>query len=87
MARDRAGAARCKEVVVTTEGHILLIEVPALATREVIAYWANDVRLGMFWTARLRNEAAHQGRSPRKPGPMSQAGRLGEHRACHSRKD
>lgn len=47
----------CKEVVLTTEGHMLPIEAPAFAAREIIAFWHNDVCGGTFPTAQRRDEA------------------------------
>ena len=49
--------ANCKEVVLTTEGHMLPIEAPAFAAREIIAFWQNDVCGDVFPVAQLEGGA------------------------------
>jgi hypothetical protein len=33
----------CKEVIFTTQGHIMPLESPDITEREIIAFWKNDV--------------------------------------------
>jgi pimeloyl-ACP methyl ester carboxylesterase len=34
----------CKEVVFTTEGHVMPVDSPELTAREIVAFWKNDVK-------------------------------------------
>jgi pimeloyl-ACP methyl ester carboxylesterase len=44
----------CKEVILTTEGHMLPRESGDLTAREIIAFWKHDVGKTLPWTPRER---------------------------------